>query len=386
MKRALCILLAFALAGCASIAATPTPTPSPTATPTATATATSTPSPTATITPTPPILTPTPPVFTEPQTLIPEDWWDVRIERLCLDVREYYTNVGGGFSLSLASQAGQVLSRMGMEVVEVGEPCDATLTFNWTLTAYSQRYTTAWSLGSNQTTLTCFTGAEIRGDVRLADEERIYSAPFHEIKYPPSAISSVLAGWVDPSGISGVSGEYATTCPEEASGAPFEELWPKAMLEQLLLLWGPPAIHAALDTGDPTLQLGALQAMHGASLQFDDHTDSILLLHAMQSEDVIVRRLAVDYLGDSVDDELANVGLLLALDDPDAWVRYYAAEGLAESEAPTGEMVTALIGALDDPVENVRTEAAEALAALTGEDFGTDADAWQAWWDGQTLP
>jgi HEAT repeat protein len=364
MKHVRFVLLAATLAGCA--APTPEPAPTLTLTPTptltATATATDTPTPTATLTPTPAIPTPTPPVYAEPVPLYPSGWQNVRIDRLCLDVREYYTNVTGGFTLSLASYIAQELGLLGMEVVQVGEACDATLTFNWTMAAVGGVYVSGY--GTSQTRTTCYTGADVRGDVRLVADSRAYTAYFHESKATPDFISPALGTVAESEGGFLSSDLFAGSCPEEPAGAPFPVLWPEAMQEQLLLLWGPPVVHAAVDTGDVTLQQGALQALRGADAGFDDHTIITLLLHAMESESEIVRRYATNYLGDFVDDELAVVGLVLALDDPDHLVRRTAAEGLGKSEAATDEIVAALIETLQDPAETVRVAAAASLGEI----------------------
>ncbi len=61
-------------------------------------------------------------------------------------------------------------------------------------------------------------------------------------------------------------------------------------------------------------------------------------------------------------------------------VRESAAIALGWIGPPAAPAIPALIQALGDVVY-VQGDAAKSLAAITGEDFGTDAAAWQAWWE-----
>jgi hypothetical protein len=43
--------------------------------------------------------------------------------------------------------------------------------------------------------------------------------------------------------------------------------------------------------------------------------------------------------------------------------------------------VAPLIAALKDSYPNIKEQAAEVLKKMTGEEFGTDPEKWQQWWE-----
>jgi HEAT repeat protein len=91
-----------------------------------------------------------------------------------------------------------------------------------------------------------------------------------------------------------------------------------------------------------------------------------------------VRSRALDNLGAVENADAAGV-LVDLLAKGDVLERRTAAAGLARQDMAIA--VPALIRALGDADEYVRGNALEALKARSrGRDFGTDAGAWQAWW------
>jgi HEAT repeat protein len=103
------------------------------------------------------------------------------------------------------------------------------------------------------------------------------------------------------------------------------------------------------------------------------------LIVALGDEDSGVRASAAQALG-MLGDVRAVEPLVAALKDKDGWwVRPTAAKALGKIAALTGDeqAVEALIAALKGMN---RPAATDALKDLSGQDFGADADAWQAWW------
>jgi len=90
-----------------------------------------------------------------------------------------------------------------------------------------------------------------------------------------------------------------------------------------------------------------------------------------------VRWAAAEALGEApAPDAVAD--LRKALSDSDETVRRAAALALIRHEDTTG--MTVLLEALRHPDSRVRTEAARSLAVYSGETYGPDFEAWQAWW------
>lgn len=77
--------------------------------------------------------------------------------------------------------------------------------------------------------------------------------------------------------------------------------------------------------------------------------------------------------GEQAGDQLSR----LARNDEDIDVRIAATAALGSFDSPLVRQT--LSGAIQDPDPAIQLRAAESLASITGEDFGNDIKAWQAW-------
>ena len=102
------------------------------------------------------------------------------------------------------------------------------------------------------------------------------------------------------------------------------------------------------------------------------------LIGGLKDTEAYVRWGAAGALGD-INDPRAVGPLIAALKDTDAGVRGNAAWALRQIGDPRA--AEPLIAALKDIDRNVRLLAAGALAAITGVDYGEDAEKWQKWWE-----
>lgn len=106
------------------------------------------------------------------------------------------------------------------------------------------------------------------------------------------------------------------------------------------------------------------------------------LIATLQDPDAGTRASAANSLGCFKAEASAAVpALTSALGDKDWMVREDAAHSLGEIGPAAKSAVPALIQALNDEDELVIYKTSEALKTITGEDFGYDQDAWQAWWE-----
>ena len=114
-----------------------------------------------------------------------------------------------------------------------------------------------------------------------------------------------------------------------------------------------------------------------------------LLIEALKDTDVSVRAEAARGLqrlhsADAVDPLITHVRepvLVSASEnaEPDSDVRAECASALGQYREP--KVLSALIAALSDSRLQVNRNTLDALRTLTGQDFGYDRPAWQAWYD-----
>jgi hypothetical protein len=299
------------------------------------------------------------------------------IETLCLEIGQSFPQIDGEFSLPVRDTAEVILAEMGLTVVEVGEGCDATLRLSLTGEA-------RWVKWKN--TQKCYNGAEVTGRAVLTvnGEEPVARSISGKEPIPFMNYS----------------------CTRAPADAPWERAWAGALLDGLTAFWGLPALTASLDlspsanlieaVADTAVKLETSQALAilGQMLEHEDARCWVpavealeklgpeampLLQQAINHQDLYVRREAAIALGD-LGPEAVPV-LMQALDDESSQIRRTVAYLLEKVGPEALEAVPALIRLLGDEDEHVRSAAEGALKAITGQDFGQDADAWQAWWD-----
>lgn len=151
-------------------------------------------------------------------------------------------------------------------------------------------------------------------------------------------------------------------------------------------------IYAAEEDEHPGLRAIAITAL--ANIGPEEEIAPVLtqaipdLVQSLQDERGHVREAAARALGymGNIGPEAAEAvpALILALDDEDSRVRRDVVQILGSIGPGAVEAVPALIVALDHKeFRCVNEAAAEALEKITGQDFGTDPEQWQAWWEGQ---
>jgi len=165
-----------------------------------------------------PSLSPTPtiPAITSP------GWEGVTLSTLCLAVWDHYPQSVGAYSLTDEITAATVglLSRLGIQTVPQGEPCEAELTILLSFRAVGTRY----SGGS-----VLYTGARTNGQLTL-------SAPERELLVVP--VNSMVLLQVD----SDSSGRQ----PASPSDAPYESVWREPVLAGLAQIWGDDVLRVGL--------------------------------------------------------------------------------------------------------------------------------------------
>jgi len=344
------------------------------------------------------------PTVTLAPTGTPEPFAATRnIQILCLQVDETGDRIYT-IEEDMDEYIQRILTELGIEIVNLGMQCDATLEVNLTNTALGKEYQHKDGIGVSF----CYTGAEVKGQTSLimlnGDEQT----------HPISKDSPTLSGTI-------------FSCPTKVHQAPFEEILPSAVIDTLTSFWGTPVlIQASMDRssdlriarefairrlGQAGPQEGVIEALIEA-LGFVDRT----------TVSFKIRAAAAHALG-AIEPpaEEAVPALIQALTDTNEQVQWSAASALGKIGPVDGVMhalaealavekcilrdVTArvlggfgqiaevavpaliLIVASEEicaPMQGSSVPAAvEALTAITGEDFGLDTNAWQDWWESQ---
>jgi hypothetical protein len=205
------VLVAMMIVSCSSPA--PTATPAPAIPPTETTAPT-------------PTLTPTPSPLAVP--LIYSGWADKAYAHVCVDgmtafiAEEMIPGVTDVDAAALIIPvASDLLETMGMEVVPVGDKCEAQFTFLVSLEAEVKI-----EYRANGDTCYAYKTAELMGDLAFMA--------------PPGG-----DGFVLPSNTEYKLPEEIWTC-NEIPIPPYELVWPKAIVESFYKVYGDPALQAAL--------------------------------------------------------------------------------------------------------------------------------------------
>ena len=125
---------------------------------------------------------------------------------ICLEVRQSYPDIEEAFSQPIAQTIQLVLERLGLQVVDVGAACDATLAFDLTARPDGTSY-----FGAPASR--CYTGAKVSGELALT----------------PSR-GAVLT--LPVSGKKPLKQSMISKCPSKAE-APFATAWSRAVLDRL---------------------------------------------------------------------------------------------------------------------------------------------------------
>jgi len=260
-----------------------------------------------------------------PLSAIAPEWEGVTLRTLCINVKQFYPKVEEypeieeEFSLPFSKTVENFLAVIGVEAVVEGVVCDATLDITTRGYALGERCSIGTSLDF------CYSGAEIKGEVRLSAPERAPLSWPIERSYPP------------PDAVVG--------CSRDPRSAPFTAAWTEAFLEVSARIWGPHVLIRAVARDDyEEISSSAASLLEAGKREFISS-----FVQALQDGDWKTRRAAANFL-----------------------------DGMWAYEA-----IPALIQVLEeDENEIVRFHAQMALESITGHDFGEDSTLWREWWEG----
>lgn len=369
--------------------------------------------------------------------ILAEGWQGTKVETLCLSVNQTGTEGIPGFPVLKTLQ--DIFPRLGIQVVEEGQDCQAQLSLSIEFFAEAEEY-----IGVGL----CYSGAQANSMAILSmpGKPNLEVSGFAEIM-PPQAIIGCPTEQQAPVG-QVWQGAVFSTLGQVWGDLLFARLWDMPDIPEEVrrgatgLFWGMqepepeilPVLESALHSPDQVARLGAVKAIRGlilANKEDKAYTDLLarisresepeimtvlldtvayldnvddakiivqILINAIRHTDTRVRADAVARLGyySEFKAEYAASGLDLILfpvlidllNDPDVFVQSAAIEAVADWE------VMDAVPVLIELLRNIDTESdpdllrivepsqiASALEEITGESFGMDADAWQNWWD-----
>ena len=377
----LIIFLSSTLLSCtAPVEATPSPTPIPTSTPTPTPTPLPTPTPT-------PLPTPTP----TPLPIQLKGLEGITLRKISVSVEQSYPQIEEEFTQPIKETISRILGSMGIATCEQGELCDASLNIALAIRAIQAEYT-----GGEK----CYTGAKAEGQMTL-------SIPDHE------PVNLSIPGYRKPPGI-------IYNCPKDPSSAHYiiTLAWGKALLNGFYEIWSIQVLTNALQDQDHHLYIRYAAAIALQDLG-PDAAQAVPTLITVVSDDVEVIRVAafealeaigpsaieaVPVLVEIINNECTTFGeryaadVIAAIKPQDEQVVQVLTHclekfdygyprcvinALKEIGPAAINAVPDLVSRLEEGEDYTNKEILEALRAITGQDFGLDANQWLEWWEKQ---
>ena len=204
-----------------------------------------------------------------PATPVPlqvKGWDSITVRTVCLEVEQSYPEIEHKSAEPIAEAVERILTGVGLQVVDEGDPCEATLTFVLTGEALGAKYTGG---------IHCYSGAAFSGGASL-------TSPGRELVTLP-----ISARHVPPVSISG--------CHGEPIDAPFERVWPEALLDGLGHLWGTPPLIQALEDEEEWVRFAAAGVLGKISPEAKEAVPA--LIKAVGDQDESVRFAAARTLG-----------------------------------------------------------------------------------------
>jgi HEAT repeat protein len=213
----------------------------------------------------------------------------------------------------------RVLDGLHLRLAETREDADAVLTVRLGGVGLSGTYL----LGTR-----CYSGAWVNGEISLKRAGRATDVfPVHGRTEPPEVID-------------------VTECAKKPEQAPFEAVWPEALVHGLARFWGPHALVAALGDATPEVRLAAAQWLrfeHGAPPEAMPALVANLETYGSYGHEVIAVARALE-----------AITLVAVESGKEGWITWW------EGAAP-------LAGALDDEEEGL----ARLVDALASDDEAT---------------
>ena len=308
---------------------------------------------------------------------------ETTLRKISVSVEQSYPQLEEEFTQPIKETTSRILGSMGIATCEQGALCDASLNIALAIEALQEEY-----MGG----MKCYTGAKTDGQIILdiPDNEPL-NFSIQGRKYPPFFIHF---------------------CPKDPSDAPFSIAWGKALLNGFYEIWSIQVFITALQDQDENIRYAAADVLQDLG---PDAVQAVPALISVISNDIADVRIeafrALEAIGPPAIEAVPAIVEILnneCLDYGSA-----AADAITAIKAQDEEVVQALtqclkkalisdiidalkeigpaaIHAVPDLVSRLEVGSdyrnnriIEALQAITGQDFGLDANQWLEWWEEQ---
>jgi hypothetical protein len=309
-----------------------------------------------------PLPTPTPLPEKMPPPL--RIWEGITIKTTCLESKLTLSQNKVVSLDPIGETVRNILVNMGMQVVDQGATCDATLSLITQVEPINGFYIPGG---------TCYTGGNLNLTISLfATGQEAYEKV---ISVEQPVAETVSANWCE---------EHKQ--PEDfLEQRTFTEMWSEPFLDILADLWGPQAIAWTLDqlvTGWPNFVSKKLKAI--------GPTDEIVqaLIYALQAESDDLRKYAAMMIEDFTPEAEEAIPFLAQAVKNDinkqsvAWAEMSALERFYLRAKESAPVLIEVLGT-ESIDSRTRKSAHRTLVAITGQEFGMNPQEWLQWWESE---
>ena len=329
--------------------------------------------------------TPIPAPITTPLPVQIEGLEETTLRKINVSVEQSYSQIEEEFTQPIEETTSRILGNMGIATCEQEALCDARMNIALAIEAMQEEY-----MGG----MKCYTGAKADGQITLTIPD--YGPLNFSIqgrKYPPFFIKF---------------------CPNDPSDAPFSIAWIEALLNGFYEIWHIQVLTTALQDQDEDIRYAAADILKDLGPDAGKAVTALIRVISDDVEDVRMEALrALEAIGPSAIEAIPT--LIEILDSESTSIRSLAADAIAAIKPQDEEVVEALINCLEkfdanphpmidalkeigpaafnavpalanllDEDQDYRNEKVlEALLAITGQDFGLNANQWLKWWEEQ---
>ncbi|NIM13310.1 MAG: hypothetical protein GTO45_14455 [Candidatus Aminicenantes bacterium] len=298
-------------------------------------------------------------------------WDGIVLKKICLVVKENFPQIKGELPMSIGKPVKTILTRMGIDIVPKGSPCDATLTIKLKGQTFKAKYHFG-PIGVGE----CYSGGKVNGQILLtAKGYQTLAIPINGDDPVPEKVSE---NWF-----------YKHQKPEDYN---FRELWFEPLIDGLVALWGPQVLVCALDVTKSGATYWRNAPIYSRLMKIGPVDEVVnALIYALQDSNHTLKKYAANMFGEFAPNAKEGIPFLSQVlieevkgrlkKELKYWVNWDVAIALGKYGPAAKYAVPNLIKAYyiakkeQNYLKGVDTHCADALEKITGKSSG-----WEDWW------